>query len=392
MNISKTASTQGLALYHAIWELVGVTFFDKSRLANWSSWKHKFDAQIDSEETALRCADEMLASLNDTYTERLIEPVTFVSPSSGDEADGESTNAPAPPPPTEKPADVMSALSPSKIGYLRIDSFDREDVVELVEAAVAKIASCEGVILDLRGNSGGRMHQAMECCGFFLDQGLLATLKFRHEKGVRVRQYFLNEDQFYLTGEVHGKASCGDSPNIASGDGPTVIDSALISTLPTDLYKRRAPLLFGKPLVILLNRRTASASEMMICALVQNGIAGRVHMVGSAATAGKGIGQADYEITRKLKVRVTRCHWFAPGGEWLGDCGQTERNGIEPETLVDGDTGPEALKVATDELRKMLNGGEASNDSTSNSSCDAASDAPDAAPTDSPSAAAVAAE
>ncbi len=370
MNISKTASTQGLELYHAIWELVGVTFFDKSRLANWSSWEHKFDDLIDSEEAALRYADEMLASLNDTYTERLIAPSTFVSPSSADDlpaADSESTDAAASPTPAtnelsapEKPADVMSALSPSKIGYLRISSFDREDIVELVEAAVAKIANCEGVILDLRGNSGGRMHQAMECCGFFLDQGLLATLKFRHEEGVKIRQYFLNEDQFFLTDEVHDASSNG------------------ITTLPTDLYKRRAPLLFGKPLVILLNRRTASASEMMICALVQNGIADRVHMVGSAATAGKGIGQADYELFEgKVKLRVTRCHWFAPGGEWLGDCGQTERNAIEPETLVDGDTGPEALKVAADELRKMLSANEASGDSSS--------DAPGAASTDSPS-------
>ena len=373
MNISKTASTQGLELYHAIWELIGVTFFDKSRLADWSSWEHKFDELIDNEESALRYADEMLASLNDTYTERLIAPSTFVSPSSADL-----------PTAAEKPADVMSALSPSKIGYLRISSFDREDVVELVKAAVAKIATCEGVILDLRGNSGGRMHQAMECCGFFLDQGLLATLKFRHEQGLKIRQYFLNEDQFFLTDEVHGKAGSGDSPDNTHSDG----SSELISTLPSDLYKRRAPSLFGKPLVILLNRRTASASEMMICALVQNGSAGRVHMVGSAATAGKGIGQADYEITGKTKVRVTRCHWFAPGGEWLGDCGQTERNGIEPETLVDGDTGPEALKVAADELRKMLNGNKASGDSSRATT----SDAPGVASTDSPSAAAVIAQ
>ena len=359
MNISKTASTQGLELYHAIWELVGVTFFDKSRLANWSSWEHKFDDLIDSEETALRCADEMLASLNDTYTERLIAPSTFVSPSSADES-AATGNSPAA---AEKPADVMSALSPSKIGYLRISSFDREDIVELVEAAVAKIATCEGVILDLRGNSGGRMHQAMECCGFFLDQGLLATLKFRHEEGVKIRQYFLNEDQFFLTDEVHGASSNG------------------ITTLPTDLYKRRAATLFGKPLVILLNRRTASASEMMICALVQNGIAGQVQMVGSATTAGKGIGQADYEVGNgQVKLRVTRCHWFAPGGEWLGDCGQTERNGIDPETLVEGDTGPEALKVAADELRKMLTANEASSAAASDATSNAVSDEPSAVP------------
>jgi hypothetical protein len=104
-------------------------------------------------------------------------------------------------------------------------------------------------------------------------------------------------------------------------------------------------------------------------------------MVGSAATAGKGIGQADYEVGNgQVKLRVTRCHWFAPGGEWLGDCGQTERNGIDPETLVEGDTGPEALKVAADELRKMLTAHEASSAAASDATSNAVSDRPSAVP------------
>ncbi len=45
-----------------------------------------------------------------------------------------------------------------------------------------------------------------------------------------------------------------------------------------------------------MNRRTASAGELMICALVQNGIAGQVTIVGSGTTPGKGIGQAEYDI------------------------------------------------------------------------------------------------
>ncbi len=321
MNTSTDASAKGRALYHAIWEMVNVAFFDTKRLADWGCFEHKFDEQIVDEETALRCADEMLASLGDTYTERVVAPKAFVSQSSADE------------PAQLKAPDVESVLAPSGIAYLRITTFDKEGVVNEVAAAVEKIASCKGVILDLRGNSGGRMFEALECCGFFLTEGLLATIKFRWEDGPgeKTRQYFVNEDQFFMREELpNGEKS-------------------------SDVGTRRAPLLAGKPIVIIMNRRTASAGELVICTLVQNGVAGQVTMVGSGPTPGKGIGQAEYDILDgKAKLRITRCHWYAPGGEWLGDCGQNEANGIEPDTFVEGDHGPEALKVAAQELKKML--------------------------------------
>lgn len=317
------ASVRGRELYHAIWTMVSITFYDTTRLADWGSFEHKFDEQIVDEETALKYADEMLASLGDTYTERVVPPSTFVSRQS---ADG-STNKEPPPP------DVTSVLAPSGIGYLRISTFDKEGVVNEIASAVEKIASCKGVILDLRGNSGGRMFEALEACGYFIEEGLLATIKFRWEdgEGIKVRQYAVTKDEFFANEEL---------PNGKRVGHPGT---------------RRPPLLAGKPLVILLNARTASAGELMICSLVQNWVDAPVLMVGSGATPGKGIGQAEYDILDgKAKLRITRCHWYAPGGEWLGDCGQTERNSIEPEVVVPEDHGPEALKVAADELKKML--------------------------------------
>ncbi len=321
MNTINDASSRGRELYHAIWQMVKVAFFDTNRLADWGSCEHKFDELIVDDETALRYADEMLASLGDTYTERVVAPQTFVSQVSADE------NA------EPKAADVDAFLAPNGIAYLRISTFDKEGIVEDVAQAVDKIKDCKGVILDLRGNSGGRMFEALECCGFFVKNGLLATLKFRWEDGdgVKVRQYFVNEEQFFAVEEL-----------------PT-------GERETHMGTRRPPVLAGKPLIILMNRRTASAGELTICTLVQNGTAGEVAIVGSGETPGKGIGQAEYDILNgRARVRITRCHWFAPGGEWLGDCGQTERNGIEPEHKVEGDRGPEGLKVAADLLKTML--------------------------------------
>jgi C-terminal processing protease CtpA/Prc len=321
MSKSTDASGMGRELYHAIWEMVQATFFDTDRLADWASWEHRFDDQIDGEESALRFADEMLASLNDTYTERVAPRASAPTPAT------DTPSAPA----VEVPADVMAVLTKDKLAYLRISSFDREDIVDLVEAAMTKLQGCEGVMLDLRNNSGGRMHQALECCGYFLPDGLLATIKFRHEGGLKVREYFLNGKQFFA------KETLPDG------------------TVTTDMYTRRTPSLALKPIVLIINRRTASAGEMMVAALVQNGFPGMVTIVGNGVTPGKGIGQAEFDVLDgQARIRVTRCRWYAPGGEWLGDCGQTESNGIDPDTHVPDDHGPEALEVAAKELRKML--------------------------------------
>ena len=306
-------------LYHAVWALVRDTFFDTSRLTNWSSWEHRFNGAINEEADELRCIDEMLASLGDTYTERVVPPAV---PS----AATTDTTAAASPPAFEP---VLSVPLPNNLGYLAIRTFDREDIMTFVKAGVEKIAGCDGVILDLRSNSGGRMHQALEACNFFVANGVLTTLKMRHDDGVKSRTYQVCETQFQCVEELP--------------DGTSTVE----------LYERLAPVFAGKPLVILINRHTASAGEMMTAALLQNGTEGAISLVGSGPTPGKGIGQAEFEV-EGIKVRVTRTHWFAPGGDWLGDCGQTEANGIEPWVQVENDHGPEGVKVAHTELKRLL--------------------------------------
>ncbi len=320
------ASEEARALYHHIWSVVGQTFFDTSRMKNWAAFEHSFDDQLVDRESALRAIDEMLASLNDTYTERVIEEVQAPAVDATEsEAASDSTKV-------EEDSGVLGVLRPDGIGYLRILSFDRPDVFAEVADAINKIAACESVVVDLRNNSGGRMHEAMALCGFFVINGVIATTQMRHEDGGIVsRQYAINDTQFFAT--------------VTQPNGDVTIE----------MYERPAALLAGKPLVILINKRTASASELMVAALVQNGIEGRVLMVGNGPTPGKGIGQAEYELFNgALKIRVTRTRWLTPGGEWLGDCGQTVKNGIEPDITVPGDRGIEAIQAAFREIRKML--------------------------------------
>ncbi len=328
-SISNTTS-RWQKLYFDVWQLVQATFFDVSRLKDWDKLAHAFDDEIVDEASALACVDRLLATLNDTYTERVVPPrlsLTAAAPTDGSESEK---------PAQDKPEDVLAVVTGDNLGYLRVLSFDREDIADRVEEAAQKLADCRGIVLDLRQNGGGRMHQAMECCSLFLENALISTLKFRNGDGLSTWQYFVNSDQFFA--EVTERDSEGN-----------------VLAVHNEMYKRRPAILAGKPLVLLINSRTASAGELTVCSLVQYGEVGKVLMVGSGCTPGKGIGQGEYEVPDSdVRIRITRIHWFAPGGEWLGDCGQTTASGIEPEVLVDSDRGPEGLKAAVDELRKML--------------------------------------
>lgn len=313
---SSPTSVSGRTLYHTIWDTVRSQFHDESRLKEWSLWEHRFDDQIDGEDSALNHARTMLASLNDSYT-----LLTAASPSAKSENASDAKGG-------EKEPDVFALLLPNGIAYLRIMSFDDPNIVSLLADGMAKIASCDGLILDLRHNIGGLIHQAAECCELFFLEGPITTVESRVENGMKARHAFLTPDAFCWT-------------DVVPGEEPQ-----------TQEFERRQPIVYGKPIAVLLSPKTASAAELFAAAIVANGISGSCVSVGTD-TVGKGIGQKEFDLG-KVKLRVSYCRFLAPTGEWFGDCGQTVSNGIEPMILVADDHGPEGLEVAADELRKML--------------------------------------
>lgn len=343
MSTYASASDLGRAFYRGVWQLVDQTFFDRSRLANWGSFEHKFDDEIVDEETALRCIDEMLASLKDDFTWAQLVPAA--SGTAGNDAELEP---------------VLAVLRPDGIGYLGISTLDCPNILDLIDAGAQKIAACKGVILDLRNNLGGDVQTTAAACGSFLPDGLVATMEMRHESGgIHRSQYALSEDEFFCNEFVPGEA-------------PT-----------SKRWVRSAPVLAGKPIVILINTMTMSAAELMVAAIVQNGT-GKVTIVGNGPTPGKGIGQTGYLfLDGKYRVRVTRVRWYAPGGDWLGDCGQTVCNPIEPNVLVPDDRGRSklGLQVAFKELRKLLDEPQADSETTGPETADSkaadASNGPD---------------
>lgn len=318
---------KGLALFAAAWRTVRVNFFDTQRLADldFDQYEHRFDERIVDEESALACVEEMLSVLGDRFTclERP-EPVTAV---------------PSEVPAEEVPKPVFAGVSSDNIGVLRILTFDREDIVDLVREAAKKLTDCKALLIDVRANNGGRMHECLAVASIFVGNGLLSTVKTREEGVLITREYYVNEEQFFATEAREGE------------DGPVIMHR----------YEREEPVLAGKPFVLLIHTRTASAAELFSCAIVLNGEPGKVSSVGVGKTRAKGIGQFSYDLPCTMagavvRLSVTRSRWYSPSGEWLGDCGQTVSNGIEADVVLPQDTGPEGLQEGMKLLRQMVDG------------------------------------
>ncbi|MDO9708428.1 S41 family peptidase [Paracraurococcus lichenis] len=151
-----------------------------------------------------------------------------------------------------------------EILWLRLDGFSSATDLRLAEALTEAFrpAGPRGVVLDLRGNRGGLLGQAVAVASAFLPDGVVAMTSGRHPDAART----------YVAG------------------GP-------------DLAR-------GLPLVVLVDGRTASAAEIVAAALSDRG---RGVVVGSATT-GKGLIQAVVPLPNGGELLVTWSRVLAPRG------------------------------------------------------------------------------
>lgn len=304
--VSARASAQAQAtdpeqLYHDAWQVIQDNFLHRDRLKDWSKWEHKYDGQLLTEDDAVRAINTMLDSLKEDYT-------YYKSPGlvQHDKNRAAAKNV------------VSYKLLPGNIGYIQIKTFSSENTAAEVEAALKALAGAKSYILDLRGNGGGYVMQAFEVFSLFVDDGTFTTLK-GHYKGAAYKEEYVVQAK-HLENIENGKVT---------------------------KYDRRPNLTGSKPVVVLVDSDSASASEMLTGALKD---AGRATVVG-VKTFGKGIAQIAPAMKNGGAIRVTFAEYFLPGGSSI------HRKGITPDRTVNrGSSGDgqvaEALKVIDEKLKK----------------------------------------
>jgi carboxyl-terminal processing protease len=159
--------------------------------------------------------------------------------------------------------DLQYEIRPG-VGYIHLKQFQETTAQEVIEA-VDGFSNLKGLVLDLRGNPGGLLSQAVEVCDHLLAKGQNIV----SQKG---RAY---PDVVYTA--THG--------NI----GHTV------------------------PIVVLVNRNTASAAEIVSGALQDHD---RALIVGET-TFGKGLVQTVYNLSEDTGLALTTYHYYTPSGRLI---------------------------------------------------------------------------
>jgi len=202
-------------------------------------------------------------------------------------------------------------------GYIKLESFTDKSASEFKTAFLdLKKQKIEGLIIDLRNNPGGLLDQAVTIVNYFVEKDVLVV------------------------------SSKGKSEN---------------SNMT--FYTTQKPLDTEIPIVVLVNKGSASASEIVAGALQDFD---RAIILGEQ-TYGKGLVQRIFDVGYNAKLKITISKYYIPSGRCIqaidyskfkkDDNNQTKAKfftknkrivyeglGIQPDVIIDTDTLPEAIK------------------------------------------------
>jgi carboxyl-terminal processing protease len=167
-----------------------------------------------------------------------------------------------------------------KLGYVRMLSFS-EGVHAELEEAVRKVEreGAEGIVLDMRGNPGGLLEEAVLSASVFLPKG-------------------------------------------------EVVVSTKSRTQGSSVHKTAGGNLPSRPLVVLIDRNTASAAEILAAALADDGGATTV----GTRSYGKGVFQEEKGLSNGGALKLTVGEFFTPEGVNLA-----RSHGIHPDVFARND-------------------------------------------------------
>lgn len=176
------------------------------------------------------------------------------------------------------------------IGYLEISTFSPDNTAESVRKVLEefkKEKNLKGIIIDLSDNTGGLITQAVEVASMFLPRGT-KVLETRSKGGAMDRTYYTKQDPIF--------------PDI--------------------------------PLAVIINRNTASASELFSGALQDYD---RAVLIGQRSF-GKGLVQSTMEMPYNGMLKVTTAKYHLPSGRLIQALDYSNRDenghpGYTPDSL-----------------------------------------------------------
>jgi carboxyl-terminal processing protease len=187
---------------------------------------------------------------------------------------------------------VVAEIIDEKIGYLRLRAFNENSDTQLKKeiSKLEKNNKLTGYVFDLRNNPGGLLSQAVRISDFFLNDGEIVSTRGRKIR--ENRKFFAKE---------------GDKIN-------------------------------GKPLIVLINNGSASASEIVAGALQDHK---RAILLGETSY-GKGSVQSIIPLKNRGAIRLTISKYYLPSGKSISEIG------VSPDIKVLEEGEEFSINTATD--------------------------------------------
>lgn len=366
-------------LYDQVWRLVNNKFVDQTNNdQNWAKWRHKYDSQIKTNEDAYVAINTMVASLNDPYT-KFLDPKEFADETSsikgslkgiGIQIGVKDGKLMVIAPIEDTPAEKAGLLADDEI--LEIDGVSTKGIT--VDKAADKIRGKEGTQVTLlvkRKDNAPKTYTITraEIEIKSISQKIPTEVKMPDDLCYIRLSSFISRNAASEFGAIlnNNRNKKGFIIDLRSNPGGLLTNAiyisdmflnggTIVSTVDRDGYKETQRASYNtytqKPVVVLINKGSASASEIFSGAMKDNH---RAVIIGEQSF-GKGLVQEINKLPYDAGVNITIQKYLTPNGTDIN------KKGITPDIevkLTEEDVKNKndvQLKKAIEVLSKMTNG------------------------------------
>ena len=369
-------------LYDNVWRLINTKFVDQTNNSqDWAKWRHKYDNQIKTNEDAYVAINTMVASLNDPYT-KFLDPKEFAEETSsikgslkgiGIQIGVKDGKLMVIAPIEDTPAEKAGLKADDEI--LEIDGVSTKGIT--VDKAADKIRGKEGTQVTLLIKRAG-----MEPKSYTITRAEIEVKSISQK--IPTENITIPDDLCYIRlssfisrnattefGTIlnNNRDKKGFIIDLRSNPGGLLTNAiyisdmfldggTIVSTVDRDGYKETqraaAGVYTNKPVVVLINKGSASASEIFSGAMKDNH---RAIIIGEQSF-GKGLVQEINKLPYESGINITIQKYLTPNGTDIN------KKGITPDIevkLTEEDVKNKndvQLKKAIEVLSKMTNGQE----------------------------------
>lgn len=366
-------------LYDNVWRLINSKFVDQSNnQQNWAKWRHKYDNQIRTNEDAYVAINTMVASLNDPYT-KFLDPKEFADETSsikgslkgiGIQIGVKDGKLMVIAPIEDTPAERAGLQADDEI--LEIDGASTKGIT--VDKAADKIRGKEGTQVTLlvkrkdvapKTYTITRAEIEIKSISQKLPTDMIIPNDFCY---IRLSS-FISRNAATEFGNIlnTNRNKKGFIIDLRSNPGGLLTNAiyisdmfldggTIVSTVDRDGYKETQRASAGvytkKPVVVLINKGSASASEIFSGAMKDNH---RAVIIGEQSF-GKGLVQEINKLPYESGINITIQKYLTPNGTDIN------KKGITPDIVVkltEDDVKNKndlQLKKAVEVLSKMTSG------------------------------------